>query len=293
MSIKKLQQLGQARPKPADLPASKPIKDEIDDLDFEDDDDWGGMVDDEQEMFDPKDKAGHGRAYNYDEDDFSLPESEDLYPANKKKPATNQPPAQQPKMYAGNHPLNFGLQDEDDSDDFGTKVAKKKRLDDDTPPESDKPADDDEDLDDLDFDFNQATKAAKQEQVADKKETEDRKKKEIEEQVKKMREAVEEKARIEEQRAREKAVSRNEIDISGNKGSFIEKAREDSGQPVSEDFKNFFGELKDNQKQKKGDSLDIDLSSAKDKQEENIDDKKSFEEFDLDKKFEGIEDDEP
>lgn len=290
MSIKKLQQLGQTRPKPAGPPASKPIKDEIEDLDFDDDDEWAGMMDDDHEMFNAKGKTAHGRGFDYDDEDPSLPESDDIYPPKQNKPAQSKTPAQQPKMYAGNHPLNFGMQDDDDSDDFGTKVAKKRRLDDDTPPESDKPGDDD-DLEDMDFDFNQATKAAKQEQDAAKKESDERKKKEIEEQVKKIREAAEEKLRLEELKAKEKATSRNDIDLSRNKGSTIDKVREDSGAPVSEDFNKFFGDLE--AKQKKDEALDIDLSSAKESLHQDIDDKKSFEEFDIDKKFEDIEDDEP
>lgn len=292
MSIKKLQQLGQARPKPAPQPPAKPIKDEIEDLDFDDDDEWAGMMDEDHEMFDPNGKPARNQAFDYDDEDLSLPESAEIYPSKQNKPTAKPPATNPPKMFAGNHPLNFGVQDDDDSDDFGTKAAPKKRLDDDTPPESDKPADDD-DIDGMDFDFNEATKAAKQEVDASKKQSEERKKKEIEEQVRKMREAVEEKARLEEQTAKQKAASRNEIDLSKNKGSTIDKGREDSGAPVSEDFNNFFGELNAAQKNKKADSLDIDLSSAKDKLQENIDDKKSFEEFDLDKKFGDIEDDEP
>ena len=87
-------------------------------------------------------------------------------PKGAKKPLKS-PPARNP---AAMNPVNMFMQggySDDDEDDFGTKVAVNKRLDDDTPPDDlDKAVDDnndgnDSDLAGLDFDIAGAAKDQK------------------------------------------------------------------------------------------------------------------------------------
>ena len=170
--IKKLQQLGQSRPK---QPVSLQMQG---DIDLDDKDYFGDLNEDNEFSYVSKNNKNdrrHGhQAVMFDDFDDDFGEAADsgdmdelFKPKVAKKPLKS-PPARNP---AAMNPVNMfmqgGYSDEDDDDDFGTKAAVRKRLDDDTPPEDlDKAVNDNDDGDDsdlagLDFDIAGAAKDQK------------------------------------------------------------------------------------------------------------------------------------
>ena len=287
MSIKKLQQLGMSRPKIADEEIKPNPRDDSDEFDLDNEDGWAGMLDDDDDFANEKNtKKQTSKPYAGFNNEADFPSYQDDGDEQDKKIKDKGK-----FQYAGNHPLNFEDDGDDDSDDdFGAKIAKNKRLDDDTPHESSK--NDDEDLEDINFDFAQATKDAKVEEKG-MKINEDRKRKEIEDLLKKNRMEAEQKERDELEKIMKRDKERNEMEMSRGKGSTIDKGKDNSNGPISEDFSNLFKEQGNKGKQsEKGESFNIDLS-MNNNNIENIDDKKSFEELDLERRFEDIEDDEP
>ena len=355
MSIKKLQQLGQSRPKLVEAPPRRnPV--DYDNISFDEDDEWGGL-DDEEELSNNKDIQSGAlnqntnkhvqkiKALDVDYDDFEdAPDSDQGIPKYGNKTPGNavegnrgsssiyrpdsvglygQQKSGQLLKSRPRHPVD---DDSDLDDDFGTKPANQARLDDDTPeqPIGLGNMNDDSDIDAIDFDPKGAIKKTKlQAELEILKEAEENKKKADSEQIKKrerekiesnIKQAEEEETKrrireIEDRAKREKQIieakdkdqvehiskkvqERVELSMSRNKNSSIGKGKDDSN-AVSDDLNNFLGQIGG----KKPDSFQLDDASyiASKKQVGGLAENKSFEEFDMQKNFENLdeEDDEP
>lgn len=192
----------------------------------------------------------------------------------------------------------------DDDDDFGTKKPAINNMDDDTPDDNDEAIgdddEDDSDLDGLGFDLQQAVSAGKRAAFAEETLAEKKRKDQEAERLRiaeeeEIRRKIEDKAREErEARARREkeeleAVKnslreRVEISISRNKGSTIEKGSKEESKALSDDLQGFLGQL-ENHRGRPKDSFQLDGSLIPNNQP---DDNKTFEEFDIEEKFKDL-----
>jgi hypothetical protein len=202
---------------------------------------------------------------------------------------------------------DFG--NEDDDDDFGTKKAAINKLDDDTPEDNNRAIvgedGDDSDLDGLGFDLQEAVAEGKRAvhieegkaQKQSKAEAEERKRQQedeefrrkVEQKVKEEREARLRREREEAEAVKFSVKERIDVSLSRNKGSTIDKGSRDDSKGLSDDLKGFLGQL-DNTKNKPKDSFQLDGSSIRNN---DLEDNKTFEEFEVEEKFKDLEKDEP
>lgn len=197
----------------------------------------------------------------------------------------------------------------DDDDDFGTKKAAMNKLDDDTPDENDQAIVDDEeddsDVNGLGFDLQEAVnqgkrtahveeerlekqRKAEEEELRKAREDEANKKK-IEEKAREEREARLKRERDELEAVKNSLRDRVDVSLSKNKGSTIEKGSRDESKGLSDDLQGFLGQL-DEKKNRPKDSFQLDGSSIRNNEPE---DNKTFEEFDVEEKFKALENDDP